>query len=146
MKKKYTVQLKKKERNQLKQLLKKGKASARKLNRCHTLLQANEGKTDEQICDSLDMGLATIANIRRRYHQEGLKAAINEKPRSGAPKKFSGKEKAKITAIACSAPPEGRSRWTLRLLADHVVALDIVDEISFKNVSNILKKTNLSLT
>lgn len=142
MKKKYIVKLKAKERKELQQLLSKGKTSARKLNRARILLMAHEGQTDQQICESLKIAPATSANIRRRFHQEGFEAALKEKPRSGAPQKFAGKTKAKITALACSKPPEGQSRWTLRLLADRLVELDIVDEISFKSVGNILKKTN----
>jgi hypothetical protein len=75
-----------------------------------------------------------------------VESAIEERPRSGKPPKFSGKQQAKITALACSTPPEGRSRWTLRLLADKVVELELVDDISHKSVGEILKKTNSSLT
>ena len=144
--KKYIVKLKVKEQNQLNQYLSKGKASARRLNRCRLLLLAHKGETDQQISGSLNLSLATVANIRRRYAQEGLQTAINEKPRSGAPKKFDGKATAKITAVACSKPPEGRSRWTLRLLADRVVELKIIDSIDYTSVDRILKKTSLSLT
>lgn len=146
MKKIYVVNLIAKEQKQLKQFLSKGKTSARKLNRCRLLLLAHESKTDQEICDALGISFATVANIRRRYHQEGLQSAINEKPRPGAPKKFEGKVQAKITAVACSAPPEGRSRWTLRLLADQIVELKIIDSIDYTSVDRILKKTNLSLT
>ena len=146
MKKKYNVKLKAKDQNQLKQHLSKGQDSARKLNRCRLLLLAHEGKTDEQICDAIGISMATAANVRRRFCQEGFDSALNEKPRCGAPKKFEGKTRAKITAVACSKPPKGRSRWTLRLLADRLVELDIVDDISFKSVGNILKKTNSNLT
>lgn len=146
MEKKYIVKLKMKEQKQLKEFVSKGKASARKLNRCRLLLLSHEGKTDQEICNILGIGLATAANIRRRYFQEGLSVALNEKPRSGAPKKFEGKTTAKITAIACSKPPEGRSRWSLRLLADRIVELEITDSIDYTSVDRILKKTNLSLT
>ena len=76
-----------------------------------------------------------------RYVQEGLKAAVEERARPGAPKKFSGKHKAQITALACSKAPEGRSRWSLRLLADKVVELGLVDDISYKTIERTLKKT-----
>jgi transposase len=75
-----------------------------------------------------------------------LKVAISEQLRPGAPKKFSGRQKAKITAIACSEPPEGRNRWTLRLLADKIVELRIAESISYKTVERVLKKTNSNLT
>ncbi len=146
MQKTYTVKLKPQEQECLKKLISCGTDKARKLTRCHILLMANEQKTDAQITESLHVAMNTVFRIRQRYAAEGLESALNEQPRSGQPPKFSGKQQAKITAIACSKAPEGRSRWTLRLLADKVVELDIVDRISYKSVENILKKTNLSLT
>ena len=107
---------------------------------------ADKGKTDQEISDALGACLATIFNIRRRYHKKGLERAIGEEPRSGQPQKFKGKTMAKITAIACSKAPEGHARWSLRLLADHIVELDVVESISHVSVYNILKKTNSSLT
>lgn len=146
--KKSKVRLNKKEREYLQAVVQSGADKARKITRCRVLLLADgaKGKTDEQISDSLDVCLATVFNIRRRFCRAGLEAAINERPRSGQPPRFNGKPAARITAIACSAPPDGRARWSLRLLADQVVALDIVDSISHQSVSNILKKTNLNRT
>jgi len=146
MKIKDKVKLKPKERKLLKQLISKGSEKARKITRCRILLLANEGKTDTQIIEALKVARNTIRTVRFRYVREGLESAINEQPRLGAPKKFTGRQKAKITAIACSEPPEGRNRWTLRLLADKVVELKMVDSISHQTVKRILKKTNLSLT
>ena len=146
MKVKNQVKLKPKERELLKQLISKGSEKARKITRCRILLLAHEGKTDTQIIAALKVARNTMRAVRSRYAQEGLEAAINEQPRSGAPKKFSGRQKANITAIACSGPPEGRSRWTLRLIADRVIELKMVDNISHQTVKRILKKTNLSLT
>lgn len=146
MRKAYTVILKPQEREYLKKLISRGTGKARKLTRCHILLMADEQKTDTQITEALHVAMNTVFRIRQRYATKGLESALNEQPRSGQPPKFSGKQQAKITAIACSKAPEGRSRWTLRLLADKVVELDIVDSISYKSVENILKKTNLSLT
>ena len=139
------VKLKPEERKELKQLITKGAEKARKITRARILLLAHEGKTDTHIIEALKTARNTIRAVRSRYIQEGLEAAINEQARSGAPKKFTGRQKAKITAIACSKPPEGRSRWTLRLIADKVVELRISDEISYKTVERTLK-TNLSLT
>ena len=107
---------------------------------------ADEKKSDTHIIKALNVARNTVRAIRFRYAKEGLEAAINEQSRPGAPKKFTGREKAKITAIACSKPPHGHSRWTIRLLADKVIELDIVDSISHMSVERILKKTNLSLT
>ena len=136
------------ERQYLQKIVESGKDKARKITRCRILLLADEakGKTDEEISDALGVCLATIFNIRRRYHRGGLERAIQEAARSGQPSKFNGKSMAKITAIACSKPPEGHARWSLRLLADSVVELDIVESISYQSIRNILKKTNSSLT
>jgi transposase len=146
MKVKNQVKLKPKERKGLKQLISKGTEKVRKITRCRILLMAHEGKTDTYIMETLEVARNTIRTVRARYIQEGLEAAINEQPRPGAPKKFTGRQRAKITAIACSKPPEGRSRWTLRLIADKVVELEMADDISHQTVKRILKKTNLSLT
>lgn len=146
--KSHCVKLSKHERRYLQKIVESGKDKARKITRCRVLLLADEakGKTDEEISDALNVCLATIFNIRRRYHQGGLERAIQEAARSGQPPKFNGKSMAKITAIACSKPPEGHARWSLRLLADSIVELDIVESISYQSIRNILKKTNLSLT
>jgi transposase len=146
--KQFRVQLNEQERLQLQKIVRSGKDKARKITRCRILLLADEanGKKDEEISDALNVCLATIFNIRRRYSQEGLERAIGEGARSGQPPKFKGRAAAKITAIACSKPPEGQARWSLRLLADRAVELKIVDSISHQSVSNILKKTNLNRT
>jgi len=146
--KSHRVKLSKQERQCLQKIVASGTDQARKITRCRVLLLADEaqGKTDEEISDALGICLTTIFNIRRRYHHGGLEQAIHEAPRSGQPPKFNGKAMAKITAIACSKPPEGHARWSLRLLADRVVALDIVERISYQSIRNILKKTNLSRT
>ena len=146
MRKKNEVTLKPKDRALLKQLTGKGTEKARKITRCRILLLADAGKTDTHIIEALGIARNTIRQVRQRYTQEGLASAINEQSRSGTPEKFTGAQRAKITAIACSAPPEGHSRWTLRLLADTIVELDIVEDISYKTVERTLKKTNLSLT
>ena len=83
-----------------------------------------------------------MARIRKRYVQAGVAGTINEKPRSGRPIGISAQTRAKVTALACSQAPEGRSQWTLRLLADKMVELEYVDRISYQSVRNILKKTN----
>jgi transposase len=132
----------------LQKIIRSGKHKARKITRCRILLLADgpNGKTDEEISDALNVCLATIFNIRRRYSQEGLERAIDEGARSGQPPKFKGRAAAKITAIACSTPPDGQAHWSLRLLADRVVELKIVESISHQSVSNILKKTSLNRT
>ena len=144
--KSHCVKLKKHARQYLQKIVESGEDKARKITRCRILLLADKGKTDQEISDALNVCLATIFNIRRRYCQGGLERAISEEARSGQPPKFKGKSMAKITALACSNPPEGRAKWSLRLLADRVIELDIVETISHVSVRNILKKTNLNLT
>ena len=144
MNKKYVIKLKNEERNRLNGLTHKGKENVRKLKRCQILLLSDEGKTDVEIAKVLKVSSGTVVNIRKRYAGEGLVSALNEKRRSGAPNKFHGRQRAKITALACSKPPEGQSRWSLRLLADKAVELVLVNEISHMEVHRILKKTNSS--
>jgi transposase len=146
--KQFQVQLSAHERDRLQGIVRSGKHKARKITRCRILLLADgpNGKTDQEIADALGICLATIFNIRRRYAVEGLERAIHEGPRSGQPPKFKGRAAAKITAIACSTPPTGQSKWSLRLLADRAVELKIVDSISHQSINNLLKKTNSNRT
>ena len=146
MRKKNRVTLKSKERKQLQHLITKGTQKVRTITRCRILLMADRGNTDTQIIETLNTARNTVRTVRYRYVHDGLEAAIKEQPRPGAPNKFTGRDKAKITAIACSKPPDGRKRWTLRLIADTMVELDIVDDISHQTVKRVLKKTNFALT
>jgi transposase len=148
--KKYRVRLTKEQREMLEDLTKRGIISVRKYKRARVLLLADENsehgrKNDEEIVKLVDTSRATVGRIRRRFVEEELEAALAEKPRPGKPKTFSGKDRATVIALACSEPPEGRARWTLRLLADKMVELEFVDSISHKTVRDILKKTNFSL-
>ena len=97
-------------------------------------------KTDAEIAEQVAISRATVQRVRRRFVEEGLEAALTEKLRSGAPPKLSGRQRAEITALACSEPPEGRPRWSLRLLADKLVELGMVDRISHVSVQQVLKK------
>lgn len=99
-----------------------------------------------RIAEILQLSVATVYNLQRRYLEEGLEITLNEKPRSGKPPVISGQMKARITALACSAAPDSRARWTLRLLADKAVELGIVNSISYKTCGEILKKTNFNRT
>jgi len=105
---------------------------------------AEGGKTDAQIARTLGLALGTVATVRRRYCQEGIEAALQERPRSGQPKKMGDREEAMLTTIACSTAPEGHSRWTLRLLADRMVELGQVEALSHETVRRTLKKTRSS--
>src|SRR3989338_4115954 len=146
MRKKNLVKLKLNDQKLLEQFITKGSQKARTITRAQILLMANDGKADTQIIEALGTARNTIRTVRYRYVNQGLEAAVNEQPRPGAPEKITGRNRAKISAIACSRPPEGRSRWTLRLIADTMVELNMVDNISHHTVQRVLKKTNLSLT
>jgi transposase len=141
--KKYHVRLSASKRQQLLQLVRKGKASARVINRARILLLAHAGKTDEEIAEAFQVNLLTVHNIRRRFQTEGL-GLLYDQPRPGQPCKLDGKAEARLTAIACSSPPTGHARWSLRLLADELVRLEVVDAISHKTVGQVLKKTTSS--
>ncbi len=145
-KKTYEIKLKPKERQQLTDMVKKGSEKARKITRCRILLLSEQTPTQQRIAEMLDVTYHTVRNVCRQYIKEGLEAAINEKPRPGRPNVFDGKQKAKITALACSKPPAGYGQWSLRLLADQAVELKLVEAISHTDVGRILKKTSSSRT
>ena len=142
-KKKYLVDLYADERETLLKLVRRGKHSSRKVTRARILLLAADGSTDEQIVASLKTAFATVERTRKRFVEEGL-GCLNERPRRGQARKLSGKQEAHLIAIACSTPPAGRARWTLRLLADKVVELDFASSIARETVRQVLKKTNSS--
>lgn len=143
--KKYIVTLSDEERGQLLSYISKGKNTARLVRRAHILMKADEGKTDEEIASQLRCGTSTVQRTRRRYVELGLDGALFDRDRSGQPEKLSGKAKAHLVALACSEPPEGHSVWTLRMLGEQLVALDLVESISHECVRSALKKTNVSL-
>ena len=144
-KKLHIVSLKEQEREELKQYLSKGKSSARSLTRARILLLADEGRDDEMIAEALKVSKSTVSRIRTKYCEGGLDFALHEKARSGAPPKIDGNIEAQLTLLACSEPPDGRSKWTLRLLADKLVEMEVVDSISHMSVQRLLKKMKLSL-
>lgn len=144
--KKKQIKLNAKEKDQLLELIKKGSDKARKISRARILLMMNDGVKPGAIVKALGVSSGTLRNIRLRYLSEGIESALNEKPRPGAPTLFDGRIKAKITALACTDAPEGRSQWSLRLLSEKAVELNIVDSISHMDVSRILKKTKSNRT
>ena len=151
MNKKYVVTLTEEERRTLRRLLSSGKASARKLTHSRILLQADSGEdgvgwTDQRICEGLGVGLSTVERVRKRFVEEGLEAALVPR-KSGRQyrRKLDGDGEAHLIALACNQPPTGRGRWTLRLLAERMVALEYVDTLSHETVRGVLKKTSLSL-
>ena len=144
-KKIYIVDLTKEERAYLLEFIKRDKKSARKLNRARILLLADEGKADSEIAKALHTGTATVHRIRHRFVTGNLERALNEEPRPGGQKKLDEKGEAVLETLAHSKPPEGRKRWTLHLLADRLVQLKVIDDISHETVRQALKKSDVSL-
>lgn len=140
----YKVVLKEEEREKLRNYIGRGKSSARSLTHARLLLLADAGRSDAEIVDALGVSKSSVARIRKRYCEEGLDSALNDKPRSGAPPKINGRAKAQLVTLACSEPPEGRSRWTLQLLADKLVELKEVDSITSMSICRALKKSHSS--
>jgi len=141
MAKKYIVTLTDEERASLQERIHKGTWGVRKVNRAHILLLADEGASDEAIAEALHTGQSTIQRTRRRFVEEGFEEALAERHRSGQPRKLTGRQEAFLIALACSDPPTGRTRWTMELLADRLIALRIVESISDETVRLRLKKT-----
>jgi hypothetical protein len=146
MKKKYIVRLSDAEREELKTIVKKLKGSSQKVRRAQILLKADvrgPGWKDARIADAFSCRVQTIENLRKRLVTEGFEVAIDGKPRSHTPREkiLDGKQEAKVIALRLGNPPKGFANWSLRLLADHVVELGIVDSISHETVRQTLKKT-----
>jgi transposase len=148
--KKYVVTLTDEEREELGRMVASGKGAARKLIHARILLKADCGEggpgwEDAEIAEALDAGTATIERVRRRFVEEGLEAALTRRrPQREYQRKLDGDGEAHLIALACSQAPEGRKRWTLRLLAERMVVLEHADELSHETVRRVLKKTNSS--
>lgn len=151
MKKKYIVRLNNEERKQLEDLTRKGKAAAYKIRHAQILLKADaDGPnwTDERIAEAFSVTIRTVELIRQRLVEQGLERALNRKKQERPSKyrKFDGEKEAHLIALGCSSPPEGRARWTFRLLADKAVELQIVESVSPETIRQTLKKTRSNLT
>jgi transposase len=144
MAKRYVVELTEKERTQLEAVGKKGKVVARRLRRAQLLLLAADGYTDTDIASALHLGVSTVERTRKRFVEGGVEWALTERPRPGGTPKLQGKDEAFLIATACSAPPRGRQRWTLQLLADRIVEVGLGDAISDETIRRTLKKTTPS--
>lgn len=149
MKKKYIVTLTPEEQQMLRQMVSRGKGAARKLMHARILLKADSrdggGWDDMAIAEGLEVGRATVERVRKEFVEEGFVAALErKKPRRQYQRKLDGDGEAHLIALACSKSPEGTSRWTLRLLADRMVALEYADHLSYETVRQVLKKTNLN--
>lgn len=137
----YKVKLSEKQREQLLAFVSKGEASAREIKRANILLLADVGKCDWEIVEALNVCMATVANVRKRFYQRGLEGTLSDLPRPGGEKKLDEKGEAHLIALACSEPPEGQVSWTMQLLADKLIELQIVEKISDETVRRTLKKT-----
>jgi transposase len=138
--KKYVVDLNEQEKERLEDLTTKGKSGARKIRRARILLLADEGYIDKEIARVLGAAVTTVERVRKRFVEEGLEAALSERPRPGAARKLNGHQEAYLVALACSDPPEAKKRWSMRLLADRLVEVGVVDELSDETVRRTLKK------
>jgi Homeodomain-like domain len=149
--KKYVVRLSCDERQQLAMLIRKGSSPAQRLMKARILLKADvseggEGWSDNQIIEALETSPSMVYRVRKQLVEEGFEAVLSRKPRAtpAVPRIFDGEKEAKLIALACSEPPKGRARWTLRLLENKVVELNIVDRASDSTIGRTLKKTSLS--
>lgn len=148
MAKLYRVTLTPAERQDLQQMISRGKDAARKLTHARILLQADESqrgphRTDQQTAESLDTTTRTVERVRERFVEQGLEAAlVPARSKRIYTRKLDGKQEAKLIALACSKPPAGKKRWTLRLLAEQMVELEVIDELSHETVRQTLKKTS----
>lgn len=150
MRPKRIVRLTPDERAQLTQLISCGQAPARKLTHARILLKADGGSggpgwDDAAIAEAFNVGTVTVWRVRKRYLEEGLEAALTHRhPKNHRPCRLDGDQEAHLIALACSEPPQGRKRWTLRLLASRMVELEYADRLSYETVRGTLKKTRLS--
>lgn len=146
--KKFIVTLTAEERQGLQEMISRGKAAARKLMHARILLKADAGQNgpawkDQAIADGMEVGIATVERVRRRFVEEGLSTALErKKTRREYRRKLDGAGEAHLVALACSKAPQGHARWTLRLLAERMVELEYVEAISKNTVGRVLKKTN----
>jgi DNA-binding transcriptional ArsR family regulator len=146
MKKKYPVILTQTERELLRSLIAAGTAPARKLTHARILLKADQspegpGWVDDAVAQAVEVSQPTVSRVRKQYFEEGLEAALNRRPPNREyHRKLDGQQEARLVALACSEPPEGQARWSLRLLVDKMVELDVGDDLSYQTVRRTLKK------
>jgi transposase len=148
---KYVVRLTEEERRKLSDLISKGRGPAASLRRARILLKADEGEegpswTDSAICEALEVSLSTVSRVRKIFVEEGFDDALDRKnPQGRQYRKLDGEQEAHLIAVACSAPPEGRTRWTLKMLSGRLIEMKVVDYISPECIRVTLKKMNLNL-
>jgi hypothetical protein len=150
MEKRYRITLTEPERQDLQKLVSTGKAGAKKLVRARIMLLADQsqggpGKSDPEVCDALGCGRATVERVRKQFVEDGFEFALQPARSTRVyQRRLDGKAEAHLVALTCGAPPEGHARWTLRLLAERMVALEYVESVAHETVRQTLKKTNSS--
>lgn len=150
MRKSYIIDLSSEERDRLEKLISTGRTSSKRQIQARILLKADTsaagpGWSDEQISEALEISISTVARVRKRSVEQGLAALLDRAvARRPSSRRLDGEQEARLLAVACSPPPEGRARWTLRLLADKMVELEVVESISYETVRRALKKTSSS--
>ncbi len=148
LKDKFIVRLSSEQRQELEQLAATGKRSAAIITRARILLKADadaDDWPDDRVAEALDISAATVARVRKKFVQQGLEAAVHRKRPTGRQyRKLDGAQEAQLAALACSPPPEGEARWTMKLLADRLVELEVVGSIDPATVCRVLKKTRSS--
>jgi transposase len=148
MSQKLVVRLSDEDRASLERMTRSGTGKARQITRARILLMADRNqtafKTQAQIADALGISPTTVCRVCRRFAEQGREAALVERPRPGQKPKITGEVEARLVTLACSNPPEGKSRWTVRLLRDELVRLEVIPDISHVAVHQVLKKTNSS--
>ena len=141
---KFAVRLSAEDRTQLEGLIRRGQHSARVINRARILLKTDEGWSASQVAAALDTSQRTVFRTKRRYAEEGLDGVLHDRPQANRYRKLDDRGEARLIALACSDAPDGRDHWTLRLLADQVVELGVVESLSYETVRQRLKKTSSS--
>lgn len=145
MEKLYRIELTSEQRKSLRKIVRIGRNKAKVITHAHILLKSDEGKTDKEIAELLYIGEETVRRVRQRYCHDGLELALHGKPYPKGESSLTDEQEAYLIALACSDPPEGRSRWTLELLTERMMSDQVVESISREKVRLTLKKTNSSL-
>jgi transposase len=142
MNKKHHINLESEQKKELLDIVTKGKASARIIRRAHTVLMASEGQSDEMIAKTLHISIPTVERTRKQFCLDSKSVNLVDRPRSGKPPKITSTAEAYLIATTCSDAPEGFVRWTLKMLADKLVSLEIIDSVSTNTIGRTLKKTS----
>jgi transposase len=145
MPEKQAIRLSRKQREALHEIIARGKRPARTILRAHILLRSADGWTDNAIAQTFETSGATVRRMRQRCVERGVFASLSDAPRKGAPHKLDEEEEARLVALACSDPPHGRCRWTVRLLTEEAVKQSLIRPISPETARQVLQKTRLSL-